>query len=56
MSTTWQKALDFDQLPEGRVTTVTLGTHTLCMTHHEGNTAHSIINVRTKAAAWRRLD
>ena len=31
-----QKALDLDQLPEGRVTTVTLGTHTLCMTHHEG--------------------
>ena len=36
MTTVWQKALDLDQLPEGRVTTVTLGTQTLCMTHHEG--------------------
>ena len=37
MTTTWHKALDLDQLPDGRVTTVTLGTQTLCMTHHEGN-------------------
>ena len=36
MATTWQKALDLDQLADGRVTTVTLGTQTLCMTHYEG--------------------
>ncbi len=35
-TTTWHKALDPDDLPEGRVTTVTIGTHTLCLTHHQG--------------------
>jgi pyruvate oxidase len=33
---TWHKALDPNELPEGRVKTVTIGTETLCMTHHEG--------------------
>lgn len=32
----WYKALTKDELPEGRVKTVTLGTQSLCMTHHEG--------------------
>lgn len=32
----WHKALDPDELPDGRVKTVTLGTETLCMTHHDG--------------------
>ncbi|MEO0475815.1 MAG: thiamine pyrophosphate-dependent enzyme [Planctomycetota bacterium] len=36
---TWHKALDKDELPEGRVTTVTLGTQSLCMTHHNGQYA-----------------
>ena len=33
---TWHKALTPDELPEGRVKTVTLGTQSLCMTHHRG--------------------
>ncbi len=36
---TWHKALDQDELPEGRVKTVTLGTQSLCMTHHGGQYA-----------------
>lgn len=36
---TWHKALTKDELPEGRVKTVTLGTQSLCMTHHEGTYA-----------------
>ena len=36
---TWYKALTKDELPEGRVKTVTLGTQSLCMTHHEGEYA-----------------
>jgi thiamine pyrophosphate-dependent acetolactate synthase large subunit-like protein/nitrite reductase/ring-hydroxylating ferredoxin subunit len=32
----WTKVLDSDELPEGRVKTVTCPLHTLCMTHHEG--------------------
>jgi pyruvate oxidase len=33
---TWHKALDLDELPDGRVKTVSIGTETLCLTHHEG--------------------
>ncbi|MCH8978399.1 MAG: Rieske 2Fe-2S domain-containing protein [Armatimonadetes bacterium] len=33
---TWMKVLGVDELPEGRVKTVTVGRHTLCMTHHDG--------------------
>ncbi len=33
---TWHKALDLDELPEGRVKTVTLGTTSLAMTHYDG--------------------
>ncbi|MEL7089221.1 MAG: Rieske (2Fe-2S) protein, partial [Planctomycetota bacterium] len=33
---TWHKALDPDELPEGRVTTVTLDTTSICVTHHDG--------------------
>lgn len=32
----WQRALALDELPEGRVTTVTLGQRVLAMTHFEG--------------------
>ncbi len=32
----WHKALDRDALPEGRVTTVTIGRRTLALTHHGG--------------------
>ena len=35
----WHKALDKDELPEGRVKTVTCGLETLCMTHHQGTYA-----------------
>ena len=35
----WHKALDPEELAEGRVTTVTIGTTSLCMTHHEGKYA-----------------
>ena len=34
--TTWHKALDPDELPEGRVTTVNIGRRTLALTHHDG--------------------
>ena len=33
---TWHKALEPDELPEGRVTTVTIGRRSLALTHHEG--------------------
>ncbi|MEM7682895.1 MAG: thiamine pyrophosphate-dependent enzyme [Planctomycetota bacterium] len=33
---TWHKALDPDELPEGRVKTVTLGVETVCVTRHQG--------------------
>ena len=33
---TWFKALDPDELPEGRVTTVSIGTRSLAMTHVDG--------------------
>ncbi len=36
MSETAHKILDHDELPEGRVTTVTIGHHTLAVTHHDG--------------------
>ncbi len=32
----WHKALEPDELPEGRVTTVTIGRRSLALTHHEG--------------------
>lgn len=32
----WHKALDIEELPEGRVTTVTIGTTSLAVSHHEG--------------------
>ena len=32
----WHKALELDQLPEGRVMTVTIGTNSVCMTHYDG--------------------
>ncbi len=32
----WHKALELDELQEGRVTSVTCGLASLCMTHHEG--------------------
>lgn len=36
MTTSSHKILDHGELPEGRVTTVTIGHHTLAVTHHEG--------------------
>ena len=36
MPTHWHQALDLDGVPEGRVATVTLGTASICMTHHQG--------------------
>jgi thiamine pyrophosphate-dependent acetolactate synthase large subunit-like protein/nitrite reductase/ring-hydroxylating ferredoxin subunit len=33
---TWQKVLDLDELPEGRVKSVTCGLKNLCMTHRDG--------------------
>ena len=33
---TWFKVLEREQLPEGRVTSVTCAHRTLCITHHEG--------------------
>jgi len=32
----WHKALDLDELPEGRVKTVSCGLKTLCLTHQDG--------------------
>lgn len=34
--TVWYRALDLDELPEGRVKAVPVGVHTVCMTHVEG--------------------
>jgi thiamine pyrophosphate-dependent acetolactate synthase large subunit-like protein/nitrite reductase/ring-hydroxylating ferredoxin subunit len=34
--TAWHRILDPDQLPEGRVTTVTVGRRSLAVSHHEG--------------------
>ena len=31
----WYKALELDELPEGRVKTVTCGLETVCMTHYQ---------------------
>ena len=35
----WHRALDLDELPEGRVKTVVIGTTSLCMTHYQGRYA-----------------
>ena len=35
----WYKALEPDELPEGRVKAVTCGLATVCMTHYEGQYA-----------------
>lgn len=35
----WHKALDTDELPEGRVKAVTCGLATVCMTHYQGKYA-----------------
>lgn len=32
----WKKALELGLLPEGRVSTVTIGSQTLCVAHHQG--------------------
>lgn len=32
----WEKVLELDELPEGRVKPVTCHHRTFCMTHHEG--------------------
>lgn len=37
MTVKWHKALELDELPDGRVMTVTLGTESICMTHHQGS-------------------
>ena len=39
MTVTWHRALAPDELPEGRVKAVTLGTETVCMTHFQGRFA-----------------
>lgn len=39
MNLKWHKALELDELPEGRVTTVTIGTDSLCLTHYDGQYA-----------------
>ncbi|MEM9565396.1 MAG: thiamine pyrophosphate-dependent enzyme [Actinomycetota bacterium] len=36
-STSWHKALDLDELPDGRVTTVTIGRRSLALTNHDGH-------------------
>ena len=36
MSVSWHKALELNELPEGRVMTVTIGTASLCLTHYDG--------------------
>ena len=36
---TWHKALSRDELPDGRVKTVTIGVESICMTHHQGKYA-----------------
>ncbi|MGD2100637.1 MAG: thiamine pyrophosphate-binding protein [Acidimicrobiia bacterium] len=36
-TTTWHKVADLDELPEGRVKTVTVGRRWLALTHHQGS-------------------
>lgn len=36
MGSNWHKALELDELPEGRVKTVTIETTSICMTHQDG--------------------
>ena len=38
-TTQWHRVADLDELPEGRVKTVTVGHTPLCLTHHEGQYA-----------------
>jgi len=35
----WHKAAELDELPEGRVKSVTCGLETICLTHHQGKYA-----------------
>lgn len=35
-NTSWHKALEIDELPEGRVKSVTIGLTSICMTHYKG--------------------
>ena len=39
MEKQWYKALTRDELPDGRVKTVTIGTESICMTHYDGQYA-----------------
>ncbi len=53
MNTRWHKALDLDELPEGRVKTVTLGIESICVSHVDGrygaldNQSRSLIEIMT---------
>ena len=53
-STEWQKVLEPDELPEGRVKTATYGHLTLCMTHFEGQYGALDNRCPLKEARWGR--
>ena len=53
----WYKALEPDELPEGRVKAVTCGLATVCMTHYEGPIRGARQRVSPpKRTSRRRLD
>ena len=39
---TWHKVAGLDELPEGRVKTVTCGVETLCLTHFSPTSSHKM--------------
>ncbi len=51
---TWFKALEADELEEGRVKAVTIEHLTLCMTHKMESMARKIIAAPIKADRWER--
>ena len=46
----WQKVLDPDELPEGRVKSVSCGAETLCVTHFEGG--YAALDNKCPAPGW----
>ena len=52
----WYKALELDELPEGRVKPVTRGLATVCMTHYQGQYAALDNECPPKRTARRGLD
>ncbi len=50
---TWRKALDLDELPDGRVKPVTCEHVTVCMTRFEGTSGRPRCTIRTSRSTPR---